>query len=298
MKHYKQFEKLLFLPFRLIFLLTAVSAVALPAIFLYGLDQHPIGYAVYALSFYTLTVDVIACINTIPNRYRAVRQKIYAHPYGMRYMTDVSFRTHVSLWLSLGTNLFYVAANLFSGILYRSVWSITLAVYYTILAVMRFLLLRFVNRNGFGQKRIPELRRARLCGMILMTMNLALSGVVLLVIRSGEGFRYAGMMIYVMALYTFWITVTAILDIIRYRTYNSPVLSVTKTIKFAAALVSMLSLETAMLAEFGSEADSPVFEQIMVGATGAGICLIVTILSVLILIRTTKAIREPQKTES
>ncbi|MGM9624599.1 MAG: hypothetical protein ACI3XM_02710 [Eubacteriales bacterium] len=297
MKYNKQFEKFLFPPIRLILLLTVVSAAALPTVFLYGLDHHPIGYAVYVLSFYTLTVDVIACAHTIPDTCRAVRQKIYAHPYGERYMTDITFKTHISLWLSLGTNLFYVAANLFSGILYRSVWSVTLAVYYTILAVMRFLLLRFVNRNGIGQKRIPELRRARLCGMILLTMNLALSGVVLLVIRSGEGFHYAGMMIYVMALYTFWITITAVLDIIRYRTYSSPVLTVTKTIKFAAALVSMLSLETAMLAEFGSEVDSPDFERIMVGATGAGICLIVTVMSVMIMIRTTKAMRKHEKTE-
>lgn len=55
------------------------------------------------------------------------------------------------------------------------------------------------------------------------------------------------------ALYTFYITTTAIIDIIKYRKYNSPVMSISKVIKLAAALVSMLFLETAMFAQFGAD---------------------------------------------
>lgn len=88
----------------------------------------------------------------------------------------------VSLYLSLGINLLY--------------------------AVMRFLLLRHSNRNAFGENLVSELKQYRLCGVILMLMNIALSGVVILVIRKNEGFQYAGYLIYVMAMYAFYNVIT------------------------------------------------------------------------------------------
>ena len=73
---------------------------------------------------------------------------------------------------------------------------------------MRFLLLRHSNRNAFGENLVSELKQYRLCGVILMLMNIALSGVVILVIRKNEGFQYAGYLIYVMAMYAFYNVIT------------------------------------------------------------------------------------------
>ena len=50
-------------------------------------------------------------------------------------------------------------------------------------------------------------------------------------------------------------------------------LSGAKAVSFAAALVSLLSLETAMLSQFG-EGDL-LFRRLMTGATGADVCCIV-----------------------
>lgn len=286
-------QKLLFPPLWLMIVLTVISAVSLAAVFVKGWDTAPVAYGVYVLSFYTLVVLCAACAKVFPAYYRSIKEKIYTNRFGNRYMTDVAFKTHVSLYRSLVINLLYVATNLFSGILYGSVWFITLAAYYVILAVMRFLLVRFMNRNGIGKDRVRELRRSRLCGIILMTLNLALSGVVALVIIQNEGFVYGGILIYIMAIYTFYITAAAIINIFKYRKYNSPIMSTAKSINLAAALVSMLALETAMLTQFGTENASPHFNQIMVGATGAGVCAIVVAMSVYTIVRTTKELSKP-----
>lgn len=45
----------------------------------------------------------------------------------------------------------------------------------------------------------------------------------------------------------------SVIDLVKYRKYKYPVLSAAKAIRFAAALVSLLSLETAMLAQFGDD---------------------------------------------
>ncbi|MGM9653118.1 MAG: hypothetical protein ACI3XP_05725 [Eubacteriales bacterium] len=291
-------NKLLFPPVWLIVLLAVISAAALAAVFINGWDASSavwvsgLVYAVYVLAFYSLSVVCAACVTVLPGYYRKIKQKIYENRFGNKYMTDAAFRTHFSLYISLGINLLYAAANLFSGIRYRSVWSITLAAYYIILAVMRFLLLRFLNQVGIGNDRVKELRRSRLCGMILMTVNLALSGVVLLVIVQNQGFRYNGMIIYIMAMYTFYVTVNSIIHIFKYRKYNSPVMSTAKSIRFAAALVSMLSLTTAMLSQFGSQNTTPYFSQIVVEATGAGVCAIVLTMSVSIIVHANKELKK------
>ena len=216
---------------------------------------------------------------------------MYDNKYANRYLTDVAFKTHVNLYRSLIINLIYVAVNVVSGILYSTYWFGIFAVYYAIMAIMRFLLIRYVNRNQIGKSRLGELKRSRLCAYILMTVNLALSGAVLMMVYFNRGFQYQGFLIYVMAMYTFYITTTAIIDMVKYRKYNSPVMSISKIIKLASALFSMLFLETAMFSQFGEE-NSLEMQRIMIMATGAGISVIVVAMAVYIIIRSTKEIKK------
>ena len=291
----KMYKNLIYPPVWLMLIAAVISTVCLTAVFVKGWDESPFAYVTYVLAFYSLSVICIACVKVFPLYYRNIQQKIYNNKFGNRYMTDAVFKTHISLYISLCINLLYVATNLFTGIWYRSVWSVTLAAYYIILAVMRFLLLRFTNRVGIGKDREKELKRSRLCGIILITVNLALSGVVILVISQNKGFRYNGILIYVMAMYTFYVTTHSIINIFKYRKYNSPVMSTAKSINLAAALVSMLSLETAMLYQFGTESASPYFNRIMIGATGAGVCLIVVTMAVYTIVRANKELKKLRK---
>lgn len=127
MKEWKTIcNKLLYPPLWIILVLTVVCTVALVAVFLKGWSEYPLAAAVYAPSFYTLTVIVLACIKTFPQYYKSAKQSVLDHPVGGRFMTDMPFRTHVSLYCSLAVNLLYAAVNLFSGIWYWSVWFITL----------------------------------------------------------------------------------------------------------------------------------------------------------------------------
>lgn len=284
-------KRLLFPPVGMIVLLVVVSAVALPMVFLNGWQEQPVAYVVYVVAFY-MVVAVTAFLGLVlPKRYRQIKGKIYDNPLGNRYMTDMAFRTHVSLYLSLAVNLLYVGANISFGIIYRTVWFGILAVYYAILAIMRFLLLRFVNRIGIGRNLVREFRRSRLCGYILMTVNLTLSGAVLMILYQNKGYEYHGILIYVMALYTFYMTTRAIIDIVKYRKYKSPVMSTAKIISLSAALVSMLSLETAMFSQFGGEMDSQ-NQQLMIMLTGAGVSIVVVTMSIYMIVRATKEIKK------
>lgn len=117
-------------------------------------------------------------------------------------------------------------------------------------------------------------------------MNAALAGIVILAVYENSGFEYPGMLIYIMAVYAFYATITAVRNVVKYRKYGSPVMSAAKAVSLTAAMVSMLSLETAMLTQFGA-ADDPMFRQIMTASTGAAISVIVLGMAVFMIVKST-----------
>lgn len=283
-------KKLLFPPIWVMAVLTVISAAALVMVFVKGWEETPVAYIVYVLAFYTLSVVTVFCAMVLPKQYKQIRQKIYDHPLGNRYMTDRAFRTEISLYTSLGVNLLYVGINLLSWYINRSWWFVVLACYYVILSLMRFLLVRYVRRNEIGSSVLGEWKRSRACAYILLLVNLSLSGAVLMILYHNRGYEYNGILIYVMAAYTFYITIHAIVDMVKYRKLGSPVMSTAKIISLCAALVSMLNLETAMFSQFGAEMSAR-DQRIMIAATGGGISVVVVTLSVLLIVKATKEIR-------
>ncbi len=257
--------------------------------------QNPIlQYASYIASAYALIVTVtgLVYINTAIG---GVRKFVYDHPLmkrfrstvvGEKYLTDVRFRAGVSLYQGFFINLLYIVIKLVSGILYCSTWFIALAVYYILLAVMRFLLVRHLN----VQDEVSELRRYRLCGVMLLFMNQALAGIVIFMVHRNQGFDYPGLLIYAMAAYAFYAVILAIVNVVKTRRHNSPILSAAKAINLVAAMVSILSLETAMLAQFGGN-DDPMFRKVMTGATGGGVCTIVIFMAIYMIWRTNEKLK-------
>jgi len=178
---------------------------------------------IYTISFYTLVVVVLLFVRVFPKQYKRIKKQVQDTTFGDRYFTDALFRTQLSLYGSLGMNLLYIGINLASYMLYQSMWFICLAVYYIILSVMRFFLANYGRKNGFGKKQKSEWRRALSCSYILLTINFALTGSVLMILYQDKGYQYHGIMIYVIALYTFYITTNAIINLVKTRKYNSPV---------------------------------------------------------------------------
>lgn len=288
---WKKIGHKLFFPKRwLLFLFTLIAAVTLSAIFIKGWETALFAYPIYVFSFYTLTMDCIFFSIVLPKQYKRMLQRMYNSKYGNRYMTDHIFHTHVWLHISLAFKIIYIGTNVASYLLYRSMWFSILAGYYATLAIMIFLLLRYLQKNEIGKNMYGEWKRARLCSYILLTINFALSSAVLMILYKDKSFEYNGILIYVMAAYTFYITIRAIIDVIQYRKNSSPILKIRKVINLSAALVSMLALETAMFAQFGADM-LPEHKWLFVALTGAGVSIVVVTLSLSMILRSTKEIK-------
>lgn len=280
-------KKLLFIPLWLMILLTIISVVGLAAVFIKGWENTPVAYVVYVLSFYTLCVLCVYFSMMFPKTFRDLRQKVYDHPLGNRYMTDTAFKVRISLFTSLGINLAYSALKLGTGIYYRSLWIGAIAVYYILLSVIRFILLYHMERKK-DAGLISEYRSYRIAAVLMMCINLTLSGIVINMIVGDTTPAISDILVITSAAYTFYILTVAIIDLFKYRKYKSPVMSAAKAIRFTQALVSMLSLEASMLVQFGND-DS--YRKLMLALTGAGVCVIVVAMSVYMIVHAGKEIK-------
>ena len=202
-------------------------------------------------------------------------------------LRDARFRIKVSLYRGLFINFWYITVKLASGIYYRSLWFVALACYYILLAAMRFLLLRRERKNPTVE---TELQSYRACGIMLLVMNEVLTFIVIFMVYQNQGFRYPGLLIYFMAIYAFYSAIAAVVSLIRFKKRGHPLLSAAKTVNFVAALMSILSLTTAMLTRFG-EGEPARFRMALTGYVGIAVCMIVICLAVFMIWNANKQLK-------
>lgn len=155
---------------------------------------------------------------------------------------------------------------------------------------MRYFLLKETLKNKPEKDLFMELLHYRFCGILLLVMNIALAVIVFYIVWQNRGFEHHYIVTIAMAAYTFTAVTKSIVNVVRFRRYESPVMSAAKAISLAAAFVSVPSLETAMLTAFGGQ-NNFAFRQIIIAATGAAVSFGILAMAVYIIIHSTKEIR-------
>ena len=154
---------------------------------------------------------------------------------------------------------------------------------------MRFLLLK--NLSAQAEINLKgQWVRYRFCGIILIITNISFAAISFFVIRHGKGFSYHFIETIAIALFTFVITILAIVNSVRYRRLRQPIIKATKIVSLVSALVSMFSLETAMITVFGSAGDI-YFKRIITTITGILVCFTIFVIGIVMIIKSTKEIK-------
>lgn len=242
----------------------------------------------YVLAFYTLTVWTVKT----PYLIKFFKEFKAENKYARRWQDDARLRVNVSLYGTLIWNTAYALLQLGMGFWHHTFWFYSLAAYYICLAVMRFFLARFTIKHKPGEKMRQELIRYRLCGWIFLAMNLALSLMVFFMVYWGRTFHHHEITTIAMAAYTFTAFTMAIISIVKYRKYNSPVYSASKAISFASACVSMLTLEATMLTTFGDSSMDAVTRKIFLGCTGGAISALVIVMAIYMIRQSNRKLKE------
>ena len=274
----------------LIILLPIATAFLVYSMTVLG-TESPFAYASYVLAAYTLTVW---CFR-IPYLIRFYKTFKNENKYAIRWRSDDRLRVNVSLYGSLAWNTVYAVFQLFIGFTHGSFWFYSLAGYYVSLALMRFFLVRYTSKNKPGENMRVELKKYRSCGWIFLVMNLALTLMIFFMVYWNRTFNHHEITTIAMAAYTFTTFTTAIINVVKYRKYRSPVYSASKAISFAAACVSMLTLESTMLTTFGDETMDLVSRRIMLGATGGVVSAFIIAMAIYMIAHSTKELKKYKK---
>lgn len=283
-------EKLLFPHPILIFLLTIASAVGLCHVFLNGLDTHPIAYIVYVLSFYALCTIVAR----IPPIIRRCKTGLYGNAHTARYLTEAELRARISLYMGTVLNLAYGVFNLVIGWYYRSVWFGAIAVYYMVLSLIRFLLVKNDRKSRkmerSSDRYLHHWKSYRVCGWLLLLLNAAMTGMVFQMIWQNQSYSYPGFVIYASAAYTFYRLTMSIIHTIKLRKGEHPLFAAARALDLSIALMSIFALQTAMFNSFGGGMQEDT-RQLMNTLTGGTVCFAVVCIAVFMIIRSRKVLK-------
>lgn len=285
-------KALLFPSVWIIALLVPISLTLLIYAFVFQTQTSVISIIAYVISAYTLTV---VCFR-LPKIIAFFKHFKKENKLWLRWSSDARLRVNVSLYSSLIFNVAYAVFQLGLGLFHRSVWFYAMSIYYTFLGVMRFVLVRYSGHNQAGEDEQRELKRYLACGICILAMHIALSAIMGMVIVEDKRIVHHPITTIALAAYTFTSFTFAIINMIRYRKYQSPVFSASKAISMASATVSMFTLETAMLTAFGG-AETEFLTDILLTATGIAVSAFVLGLAIYMITQAMKKGKENKKKE-
>ena len=281
-------KALLFPHIAIMITLIPIATVLLIGSMVFVGTESVIAYISYVLATYTLT---IWCFK-IPTLIKFLKTFKNENKYARRWQDDTRLRVNVSLYGSFAWNALYGIFQLWLGFYHHTFWFCSLGGYYICLAVMRFFLVRHTRKYAPGEKMQAELMKYRACGIVFLVMNLSLALIIFFMVYWNRTFEHHMITAITMAAYTFTALTTAIVNVIKYRKYNSPVYSASKAISLAAALVSMLTLESTMLTTFGDGTITATTQKWLLGATGGAISALIVATAIYMIVVGTKKLKE------
>ena len=206
-----------------------------------------------------------------------------------RYFEDIRFKNLVILCFSSIINFSFIFIKFVNGVTSKSIWFVSLSIYYFLLIVIKLFLLN--NLKNFNKNK--EYVVYKRVGYFIMILNILLIIMIIQMIRSNSIIKSDPYIVYLTATYTFYLIISAIVNLVKYRKFNSPILSSIKSINFISASVSVLMLQTTMIMTFGD--NELEFMKLMNKLTGSFVSVITMGISVYMIINGRRNVEEGKK---
>ena len=178
-------------------------------------------------------------------------------------------RAQKSALISLVFNIVYCAYHIVFGAATASWWFLTIGIYYAVLSIVRFAVLRHKGNNRL---------LVRFAGAMLMVLSVSLVGTVILAFVKDRGTVFPLIAMLTIATYTFTNITLAIIKWVKGRRSTSVKMIALRNISLANAFVSVFSLQRSMLVSFEGMTATEI--RIMNVATGSAVCIIVFLLGI------------------
>ena len=263
------------------------------ALVIYIITLVGVGFSIFYLIFrrdawQSILLYTVTCVFLCYSIYLAVtlwpvfRDKFLVLLKKSRFMQFYSesydYRTLLLTFFSIILNVGYNVFDIVMAVLARSVWYGSLAVYYFLLGSLRTMAVWSERRaeKKFSQEpgkyKDAQLKNYRFCGIFLLVLSLVMTVPVFLMVNQDAPERYNTLTAVVFAAYTFLRVCMAIVNLVRARKRKSPLLRSLRNISFSNALMSVVSLTSALIATFSDDGGASMAP--VNAATGFAVCLI------------------------
>ena len=281
-------KALLFPHISIMLILIPVAAVFLVYSMVFLGTESPVAIISYVLAAYTLTVW---CFK-IPNIVKFLKTFKEKNKFMRLLKENPRLKLNISLWGLLAWNALYGVFQLWLGLYHKTFWFSSIGVYYICLGVMRFYLLLHTGKFSPGEKMYEELKKYRTCGWMFLLMNLALTLIVFFMLYWNRTFIHDMITAIAMAAYTFTAFTISIIDLVKYKKYNSPVFSASKAISLVAACVSMLTLTSTMLTAFSDGTMSADAQKFILGSVGFAASGVAVAMAIYMIVQSARKLRQ------
>ena len=175
---------------------------------------------------------------------------------------------------SLVSNSAFAIYHLLLGLYTSSWWLLTLASYYFVLSIVRYVVLRFKSKETFVVK---------FTGWMLILLTIPLIGTVILSVVRDRGHELHMIIMIAMAAYSFTKITLAVINLIKARQSKSAALVTLRNISLADAFVSIFALQRSMLVSFEGMRETEIV--IMNASLGSGVCMVCFLLGLMLLLK-------------
>ncbi len=249
-----------------------------------------ISYLAYALAALSLAYTVYVCVSLAPALKKRVRARLQKGRFTRAMTENYSFRTLVLTTCSFVLNIAFVLFNTAFAILTGNAWFGALAGYYFLLSVLRggvfYLDGRAKKRGDYALARV---KNYRLCGVALFLLDVAMAVAVTMMVAEQKPTRYGEITAIVFATWSVYKISFAIWNIFKARRTKDWQIQAFRNIGLADAAISLLSLQTTLVATFSAEGESML---LLNATTGAFVCLFTVGMGILMIIQANKKMKE------
>lgn len=249
-------------------LISLASFGALIWVFLTGQETRWFAYPIFVMAFYSL---VILCVWGIPAVIGLAKRKQQKENEKEQAVRDKELKKSVRQHLVINT--IFGIGHIIQGCWVGSAWIGANGIYNLAFAVSYMILASYEAKLGKAeesQRRYLAWKGYRNCGFTLLGLNLSMTGIAFQTIWWGRGRQYSEIMVIAVAAFTFYKLTMAIIRVVQCRKNDSPILGAAKNMTLTESLMSLFSLQAALLTTFGDG-----FEQafLLNTLTGGAVCL-------------------------
>lgn len=167
---------------------------------------------------------------------------------------DYHFRTVYTTMISALITFGFTVFNGVIGVLYRSVWNISICIYYVLLAVVRRIIVRS-QRKTVDKNQDKEIIKKTyvVTHIILILIDVALVVPIALMVIGARNYTYGMIPAISMAAYTTYRMTMSIIHYFKSKRNENRFIRVIRTINLQDTLVSVLTLQNALIIANGDD---------------------------------------------